>query len=139
MNWRVAAAYLFFLVPAHASAQELKPLKQAIIDGGEETYPLVRCAGLFLSVLERAGEERLGKETAEKTEQFVENVMSLAITMREPALGKFAQDSVVKDVQTITIAYMERYSRNYALVGEAFGQDAMWSADRDLCVQLFGS
>ena len=73
------------------------------------------------------------------TVEILHNLMDLAVSMREPALGKSAEESVIRDVQTITVAYMTRYERNYALVGEAFGQDEMWTADRDLCVQLFGS
>lgn len=139
MNLKIGTICLLLLVPASSTAQELKPLEQAILDGSEETYPIVRCASLFFSVLQWAGEDRLGKETAERTEQTVGNLMDLAVSMREPALGKSAEESVIRDVQTITVAYMTRYERNYALVGEAFGQDEMWTADRDLCVQLFGS
>ena len=57
-------------------------LDEAIIGGAEETYPLVRCAGLYLSVLEWAGEDRLGKETADNSKLTVANLLKLAVASR---------------------------------------------------------
>jgi hypothetical protein len=127
------------LCPTVSWAQELKPLEQAIIDGAEETYPLVRCAGLYLSVLEWAGEDRLGPDTSQNTKLTVANLLNLAVELREPTLGAAAEQSVMRDIRTISDAYLSRYESNYALSGEAFGQDPMWNADNDICVKLLGS
>jgi hypothetical protein len=136
---KVFATIALLLTSRAVLAQELKPLKEAIADGAEETYALVRCAGLYLSVLEWAGEDRLGKETADKSKVTVANLIELATSMREPALQGEAEKSVFRDVRAISDEYLDRYKKNYALVGEAFGQDPMWNSDNDVCIQLLGN
>ena len=78
---KIAALLLVFLsvaVPASSvSADEFKTLDEAILTGAEATYPLVRCAGLYFSVLEWAGEDRLGKETSDTTKLTVANLIQL--------------------------------------------------------------
>jgi hypothetical protein len=126
---RTSAAFLATLVlplsAAFASAEELKSLDEAILSGSEETYPLVRCAGLYLSVLEWAGEDRLGKETSDNSKVTVANLLNLATEMRQPALGSAAEASVMRDIRAISDIYLERYQTNYASYGEAFGQDVI--------------
>lgn len=130
---------LLLLLPTPALSQSLKPLRDAIRDGSEETYPVVRCAALYLSVLEWAGEDRLGPETSQRTKLTVANLLKLATTMPEPSAGSEAEASVLRDIRAISDIYLDRYRTNYASVGEAFGQDELWSADSDVCLTLFGS
>jgi hypothetical protein len=115
----------------------MKPLQEAIRDGAEETYPIIRCAGLYLSVLEWAGEDRLGKETSDRTKLSVASLIEMATKMREPSIGPDAQDSVLRDFRGVSDLYLKRYQMNYASAGEAFGQDVMWKADNDTCQILF--
>ena len=140
---KIAALLLVFLsvaVPASSvSADEFKTLDEAIRKGAEATYPLVRCAGLYFSGLEWAGEDRLGKETSDSIKLTVANLIELATEMRTPTLGSSAQASVIRDISAIAEIYHSRYEANYASSGEAFGQDVIWISDSQTCIELVGN
>ena len=134
-----AVAFFVFLSPSTLVAQEMQPLSELIASGSEDTYPLVRCAGLFLSGLEWAGEIRLGPTESIKVKTVVGNIVEIATEMRKSSLGDGARVSVLRDVGNVSDAYVSRYKKNYATTGQAFGLDEMWQADTDLCVLLLGN
>ena len=124
--------------PAAAFAQEMSPLSELIASGSEETYPLVRCAGLYLSGLEWAGEDRLGKDTSSQIKSTVAHIVDLAVEMRKKDLGNGAETSVLRDVRNISDGYLVRYEANYASSGQAWGSDSLWQSDTDVCNLLLG-
>jgi len=126
------------LLPAVAHSEAMLPLQENIESGAEQTYPLVRCAGLYLSNLEWAGDEQLGLETATKTKLTISNLIELAIKLRSPNLGESAEESVYRDIRNISDIYLIRYEANYATTGEAWGSDAMWESDISICRTLLG-
>jgi hypothetical protein len=124
--------------PAAAFAQEMSPLSELIASGSEDSYPLVRCAGLYLSGLEWGGENRLGKDTTLKIKSTVAHIVGLAVDLRTKDLGDGAEASVLRDVRNISDGYLARYEANYASSGQAWGNDGLWQSDTDVCNLLLG-
>jgi hypothetical protein len=127
-----------FMLPDAVEAQAMTPLSELIASGAEDTYPLVRCAGFYLSGLEWAGEARLGAETSEQIKVSVEHIAQLASEMREPSLGQGARASVLRDIRSISDDYLARYETNYTTSGQAWGLDSLWQSDREICDLLLG-
>ncbi|WP_456388652.1 hypothetical protein [Profundibacter sp.] len=131
---------VFLLItPISVLAQNLKPLEELIVQGSEETYPLVRCSGLYLSGLEWAGETRMGQEHSQNVKMTVVQIAKLATEMRSGTLGAGAEDSVYRDIRLISDLYLKRYETNYASTGQAFGNDPLWASDTAVCKLLFES
>jgi hypothetical protein len=122
-----------------ARAAEMQPLEALILNGSEQTYPLVRCTTLYLSVLEWSGEEALGEDTSKNLKQIISNTGQLATELRTPHQGDLAEPSVIRDVRAISDQYLERYQANYVGSGQAFGNDKMWDADLAICQTLLGA
>jgi hypothetical protein len=130
--------FLMVLLGSPAKSEEMIPLADLIANGSEQTYPLVRCAGLYLSGLEWAGEARMGEEATTQTKLVVARLIDLATEMRSVSLGDAASDSVLRDIRLISDMYLVRYETNYASTGQAWGLDAVWTSDSDVCDILLG-
>ena len=87
--------------------------------GAERSYPLVRCAAFYLSMLEWAGEDALGLEQSQTAKLTVYNLTRTASSIRAEASGSTEHDQ-----------------SNYAAVGQAWGADALWADDQAVCSVL---
>ena len=119
-------------------SDEMIPLLELIGKGADNTYPIVRCAALFYSVLLYAGETQMGPENTKKINDEVAAWVNLATEIRAPAMKENARPSVIKDISLLSDQYLSRYQSNYTSFGQAFGTDALWQSDTDVCVKLFG-
>jgi len=48
-------------------------------------------------------------------------------------------ENVMKEILSISDRYILRYKDNYLKQGQAYGNDAMWQSDSDICQILLGS
>ncbi len=105
-------------------------------EGAEDTYPLVRCGGFYLSMLEWAGEDVVGPEQSQIVKLTAYNLIHAAASMRAERSETTAQhqvDLALRDVRNISDLYLQRYQDNYAAVGQAWGADALWKDDQAVC------
>ena len=138
MYLRTISVIIAFCMPENAIAEEMVPLRKLISLGAENSYPLVRCGGLYLSGLTWAGEDQFGLEATESITETIAYIIGFATDLRTPALGSEAHQSVWRDVRNISDAYLKRYERNYATSGQAWGGDELWDSDTKTCSLLLG-
>jgi hypothetical protein len=127
---------LSFLPPVSGSAQEFPPLEKAMQDGAEESYPLVRCAAFYFSVLKYLGTDNIDAETVTDFKASLQSLMTKAVLVRMQKTGTdvdAATEAIQRDVFAIAGIYIERYRRNFADGGQAFGNDPLWTSDASLC------
>lgn len=124
-------------------AQELRPLRE-VFESSANPYKYSRCAGFYLSMLEWMGEERMGAEMTQQTKASYTSLAILALTTMESDGVGTDYDHLLeifqRDARNIADLYLNRFERNYATVGQAFGEDTLVLDDLDLCsniVQLF--
>ena len=135
------ATNIAFAIPSVGSTQELRPLRDLVAAGTEETYPLVRCAAFYLSMLEWAGEDRIGKDATQRVKVAVAGLAGAASEMRATKNGSSAADTeggVFEDIRAISDLYLSRYRTNYAVEGKAWENDTLWDSDSTLCKKLAG-
>jgi len=138
MDLRTILILIAFCLPENAIAEEMVPLRKLIGMGAENSYPLVRCGGLYLSGLTWAGEDAFGLEATDSIKKTIAYIVGFATDLRTPALGSDAHQSVLRDVKNMSDAYLKRYESNYTTSGQAWGGDALWASDTETCSLLVG-
>lgn len=120
------------------SAQEIKPLEE-VAKNSAKAYPLSRCSALYLALMEWSGEERMSAESWSKFDAARENmiVLSAYISQHESG-GTFDHwlEMTIRDVRNIADLYLARLEKNYAAVGQAFGEDSLIQSDLTLCTEI---
>ncbi len=119
-----------------AITQQLRSLSEIIGRDYEQTYPLVRCAALYQSSIEWVGKDRIGEETFDSYDNSIRNLLAISIVLRSQTSAfdvENAQEITLLDTRTIADLYLERYRANYASTGNAWGTDAMWKDDLQIC------
>jgi hypothetical protein len=138
-NFALVVASTF--IASQAASQEMRPLGK-LLQNAATLYPPTRCAGLYQAVMEWTGFERMGEDTWNQTDSHRENFIWVAVrTSQSLSGGTLEQQAeiVVRDVRNIADIYLERFERNYAAQGQAFGEDALILSDIDLCGTLVGA
>ena len=136
-----AAALSTCLMASPALAGDLSPLPEALRQGADEHYMLVRCAGLYHSVLLYGGEAQLGPERTKDLEARINLLMQMAAALRMQ-LGidpDAAGTQIMQETSRIADLYVERYHRNYAARGLPFTPDPVWDADMETCREVMGA
>jgi hypothetical protein len=123
-----------------AQAQEMRPLMELMPDAGVQYAPS-RCAGMYQAIMEWSGEERLGADTWQQADTVRERFIMLSVQLGQSLTGGTVEQqtkNVIRDVRNIADLYLERMERNYAIRGQAFGDDALIADDIGLCGALAG-
>ncbi|MBW8639456.1 hypothetical protein K1W69_19835 [Hoeflea sp. WL0058] len=131
------AILLLFSLPSFA--QEMRPLADAFRTSAKP-YPFVRCGGLYQAFLEWTGKERMGAEVFNLYEASMKEFLAAAV-MQSIQDGmtdnlQVAIESNLRDARNIADLYLSRFERNYAAVGQAFGEDHLVSSDMIFCMDL---
>ena len=79
MKFVLSAIAVIVLLASQATGQELRSLEDAIAQGAEKTYALVRCAGLYTATAEWVGENRAGTEAWAALNAVVENLEHIRV------------------------------------------------------------
>lgn len=135
---RTLACFAAILIASPVTAQTMKPLRDAV-DQAAAPYPFSRCAGLYQSLMEWTGEERMGKETWDTMDQSRLLLIGLSATIaQEKAGGTFEQHAelAARDVRNIADLYLGRMEKNYATSGQAFGEDPLIQSDMPFCREI---
>ncbi|WP_040306364.1 hypothetical protein [Ahrensia sp. R2A130] len=119
-----------------AQDKEFKSLAILIEKGAEQTYPLARCAALYLSMAQWAGEERLGKQSYANTLAVSRNLLDSLAKIRSSKGGGSEEETFAagaREMGIIAQIYLDRFEQNYARTGQAWSSDKVWKEDLDLC------
>lgn len=117
------------------SAQEFQRL-QDVADQAFPAYLPTRCAALNQAIMEYAGEERMGSELFRQSDEVRSNFIVIAVLVSQNIQGGTVAEwteQVVYNVRIIANIYWDRFERNYAASGQAFGQDALVASDLEVC------
>jgi hypothetical protein len=134
----VMLASCTFMGNSTASSQELMPLAQWFERPAEEqepSYPLVRCSGYYMSIMNYTGakfskEEQDGFTWASFTLAFAAaQVRHIKEGSRLPV--KDYAENVTKDVERVADEYVKRMQRNSARSGNA--TDPLITGDGQMC------
>ena len=128
-----------FLTALPVASQDLKPLKDTLANSGP-VYVATRCAGLYLSLVQWIGEERIiermGEQQSQKMMSAIGQYMGFAVDLGQPESGSSVEEFtsiVTRDAANIAGLYLTRMERNYAASGQGFGEDPLINGDLDLC------
>jgi hypothetical protein len=125
-------------IAVSGSAQDLGPLNLA--DQSATAYPLVRCAGLYHSVLEWAGVDQLGADTWQTTDEARQTLLVLAsmvyLSEGVGADADAAAEIAGRDSLAVADIYLDRFHQNYAIDGNAWGNDEVFASDLEVCRAL---
>jgi hypothetical protein len=105
----------------------------------EQSYPFVRCAGLYMAALGYAGTKVLGQATADGYKESIVMLSYGAMVLRSKRTGGDPmdyEDQVTKDRNAIFQIYVDRMHANYAATGQAFMSDDLIKSDLTLCKYL---
>jgi hypothetical protein len=125
-----------------AVSQDLVPLEQVLKrpkDQLEPSYPFVRCAAYYKSLLDYIGAKNLSTETVANSHQAATLNGFAAAKLRASKRGGSPTDyvdQVMSDVGRIVSVYDARMRNNYAVSGQAFGGDPVITADGATCKAL---
>ena len=135
MAVRSLVALTLLAVSTTAAAQEMRPISE--IMEIQPTQVFVRCAGLYSAVGLWAGEERLGRDLWEQMEYSMQiNLANASLAYQRTGVATSDQQAIdiaMRDMNSAIDLYHERFSRNVAATGEAFGQDQLVTADFEIC------
>ena len=138
MKRRAAIALVLAMLSGPAVAQEMRPLNEAVHTAARD-YGFIRCSGLFQAQLDWIGTDRAGQGMTNSFTRALEAFWVLALAIRvDDGMGSFEQVAgpTNRDIANVRDLYIARFERNYAIVGQAFGQDALVSADMEYCAVL---
>lgn len=125
-----------------AAGQDLLPLEQLMkrpADQLEASYPFVRCAAYYKSMVEYIGAANLSSQVVADSQKASTLNAFAAVKIRASKRGGTANDyvdQVMEDVNRIASAYQVRMRRNYAMSGQAFGDDPLITGDARVCKAL---
>lgn len=129
--------------PAWCSGLEPIPLTAwlELPDNERETsYILVRCAGLYLGMLNYAGTDRLGEEISGTYGDAVSRLSATALIVRQQqnptAPIRDLVVGVARDRVAISNVYSDRMHTNYRARGQAFSQDVEIQSDLQVCQEV---
>ncbi len=115
------------------------PLDQIVEGGAELSVVALRCAGLFHSVWDYAGEALLGVEASQQAKDnaalFLEAGTQLRMTETGGAQADVSQLAVAEAFAASTL-YFRRYEKNVAAGSDAYSSDELWAADLQICRNL---
>ena len=138
----VTAGFLsvsFVAVPQIAVAQELVPLRETLAESAL-TYGTVRCAGLYTALLEWMGEATVGVDAAQQTKNNIEFLLLSSVLIAQEVTSSDSIDQIVdytmRDARNVADLYLLRFERNYAAVGQAWGDDSLTNDDLQVCKQI---
>jgi hypothetical protein len=129
----IAAAIAASLLAQGTQAQEMRPITGLAPENS--SAPFVRCAGLYNAVLEWGGAQ-IETSSDLLRDSVSLNLVGAALAMMNDGVTSSAQqasDNALNSASAATDLYLERFRRNSAAVGEAFGQDAMVVSDFNVC------
>lgn len=138
-NWLLALALAIAAAPQAAAAEELLPLGQALADGRDQTYPLVRCAAFYQAAAEWARRDEGAEDAAPPMVEIVSGLVTVATAVRaaERSAGiAEVRPLVLADIRGIVGLYLQRFERNSAGGGRAFADDPLWREDSAICKAL---
>ena len=87
-------------------------------------------------MMEWIGEERMGLQTWNTTDTMREALILAAITVSTQNSGGTVNDWIeptIRDVRNIANIYHDRLKTNYAIGGQAFGNDELVQSDLNRC------
>jgi hypothetical protein len=125
-----------------AAGQELLPLEQLMkrpTDQLEASYPFVRCAAYYKGTIEYVGTTNLPSQAVADSHKASTLNAFAAVKIRAAKRGGSPNDyvdQVMDDVNRIVGAYQARMRRNYAMSGQAFGDDPLITSDATVCKAL---
>lgn len=108
----------------------------------EDTYPLVRCAGLYFGVYNIVGEDQLGDQTAKNIKTGIDIfTQSAALIRAENGAGTIEDigQSVLRDALAISDIYIQRMKSNYQSTGVHITEDPLISGDMVVCRALLNA
>lgn len=134
----LAASSVLIAFPSVSSAQEMRPLVDAMANAAEPYIP-ARCGAMYQAMMEWTGETRLGAEAwaamGNARERFI---YAAAVLAQERSGGTLdaSASATIRDVRNIADLYIERLEANYALTGQAFAEDSLIRSDLQFCQML---
>ena len=127
------------LFAPNALAQEMRPLNQ-VIRVTAKSYPYIRCAGFYQAMMEWAGKEKMGGQLFSKIDKVRTNLILTAVaTNMSDGLGGGVENSIsvtTRDVRNVAKLYISRFERNFAAVGQAWGEDKLVLSDVSSCKKI---
>ena len=127
-----ASIFIFVSINAHA---DLK----ALISHPNQTgyYHSARCMGLFGSMIEWIGKEKMGSElynsSISQLEILAQSGLVFAVSEQNISNIKDADKMLTADFKAITEMYVSRYRTNYANDGFAWQEDEIVKNDLVYC------
>jgi hypothetical protein len=126
---------MVLLAPVDATAQRMVPLVE-IPNSSPHSYPAVRCAALYHGVMEWVGNGGMEEENWYAMYQARDLMVRFSTLVLNEETGGTLEGSfeaTVEEVYQIADRYILRLKRNFALTGQAFGQDAVIEKDLKFC------
>ena len=123
------------LLAQSSSAEGLRPLDDTVTDRTETSYPIIRCAAFYNSLIEWAGQQ-LDEQTFDVSKSAAESLLFVGVLLRS---GKSADsiehlsEVVMQDTSQITDLYLENFRRSYAATGNAWEGNSVWERDLETC------
>ena len=130
---------IFALVLAFGSAnmstaQEMLSLSAALKKGATQAYGFERCAGAWRAIQEWGGQSQWGEQYKEFDMQRTAMNVAAIVAHKEKGLSqKEAVGANRRAVENIYALYTERFKKNYASAGQAFGNDELVKSDLEAC------
>ncbi|WP_282118340.1 hypothetical protein [Ruegeria atlantica] len=137
----IVACFMSGAVYAQSSMIPLSDYFDRPEDRIDLSYPLVRCAGLFMGYNNYGGQTFGDEVSGQFTLNATKFLTAAAVLRRNKAmevgnevfeLGVYAEEALV-NARAISELYADRMRLNYAKFGEAFGNDQMINDDTDVC------
>lgn len=136
--WRGAVWYAALLLASPTYAQEMRPLAD-IAREVAEPYPPARCAGLYLGLMEWAGRDRMGEDVWAAMDASRETMILVSALIAQNIAGGAIEphvENTVRDVRNVANLYLSRMEQNYAVGGQALGNDTLIMDDMTFCKSL---
>ncbi len=105
----------------------------------DDSYPLVRCAALFYSVIDYSAGADFQAGTVARSKRAFTFLTEGAAALKVQSGGIDQQTAwyeVARDLTDLTAAYKSRYALNVKASGQAFADDPAWLSDRALCTAM---
>ena len=122
-----------------SGAQEMLSLSAALEKGAAQAYGFERCAGAWRAgawraIQEWGGQSQWGEQYKEFDMQRTAMNVAAIVAHKEKGLSqKEAVGANRRAVENIYALYTERFRKNYASSGQAFGNDELVKSDVEAC------
>jgi len=127
----------FLALPTSAD-EKLVPLLDYLRQPADRivaTYPMTRCAGLYLGVMDYAGKkfsEDFQAETRRNAKHLALAVVAIRLANDEGEASSLA-DFTMETINRVSEIYVRRFKGNYAVRGEAWVGDTLAESDIQTC------